>query len=99
MKSLLLASVLCVAGLSGDIYGDDGWGPYVYRPPVLVQQAPVVPIAPYYYVPVVTMVPYVPQYVPVTSYQNVLVERRYSCFFKRYEVLTVPQTVYVPTRY
>jgi len=93
---------LFVAVLGGNIYGDEGWGPYVYRPPVVVQQAPIVQMVPYYYVvpvPVVTMVPLAPQYFPVTTYQNVLVERRYHCFFKRIEVLTVPQTVYVPIRY
>lgn len=98
MKKILAGMLLFVAG--NVAVGDEGWGPYVHQSPVAVQQAPVVQMVPYhYYVPVVTMVPYVPQYVPVTSYQNVLVERRYCCFFKRYEVLTVPQTVYVPNRY
>jgi hypothetical protein len=45
------------------------------------------------------MIPVVPQYLPVTTYQNVVVERRYHCFFKRYEVVSVPQTLYVPYRY
>jgi hypothetical protein len=99
MKKLCTIVFLCVAGLGGNIYGDEGWGPYVYRPPVVVQQAPAVPVVPYYYVPVVTMVPLVPEYVPVTTYQNVVVERRYCCFFKRYEVVSVPQTLYVPNRY
>jgi hypothetical protein len=100
MKKLLAAGFLFCAGCCGNVYGDDGWVPYVYRPPVLVQQASAVPVAPYYYVvPMVTMVPVVPQFVPVTVYQNVLVERRYHCFFKRYEILTVPQTFYVPNRY
>ena len=98
MKKILAIMLLFVAG--NDVLGDEGWGPSVYRPPVLVQQAPAVPVAPYYYVvPVVTMVPVVPQYVPVTVYQNVLVERRYHCFFKRYEVLSVPETDYIPNRY
>jgi hypothetical protein len=99
MKKICVIVFLCVAGLGGTVYGDEGWGPYVYRPPFVVQQAPTVPVAPYYYVPVVTMIPLVPQYVPVTTYQNVVVERRYCCFFKRYEVVSVPQTLYVPNRY
>jgi hypothetical protein len=98
MKKILAGILLFVAG--NVALGDEGWVPYVYHPPVVVQQVPAAVAAPYYYyVPVVTMVPVVPQYVPVTSYQNVLVERRYHCFFKRYEVLSVPQTVYVPNRY
>ena len=98
MKKILAGILLFVAG--NVALGDEGWVPYVYYPPVVVQQVPMAVAAPYYYyVPVVTMVPVVPQYVPVTSYQNVLVERRYHCFFKRYEVLSVPQTVYVPNRY
>jgi hypothetical protein len=70
--------------------------PYVYQAPVVIQQAPVVP---YYYVPMVTMVPVAPQYVPVTLYQNVLVERRCWTLLKKTEVVSVPQTVYVPVRY
>lgn len=100
MKKLLAVVFLFCAGCCGSVYGDEGWGPYVYQSPVVVQQAPVVQMVPYYYtVPVVQMVPLVPHYVPVTTYQNVLVERRYHCFFKRYEVLSVPQTLYVPYRY
>ena len=100
MKKLCMIVCLFVAGLSGNVYGDEGWVPYVYRAPVIIQPAPIVQMVPYYYyAPMVTMVPLAPQYVPVTTYQNVLVERRYHCFFKRYEVLTVPQTVYVPIRY
>jgi hypothetical protein len=99
MKRLLLVVVLCFAGMRAD--GDEGWGPYTYQSPVVVQQAPVVQNfqAIQYYAPTVMMAPLVPQYVPVTTYQNVLVERRYCCFFKRIEVLSVLQTLYVPIRY
>ena len=100
MKSLLLAVILCVAGMSAN--GDEGWGPYTYQSPIMVQQAPIVQnfqlVQNYYAVPSPVAI-MVPQYVPVTVYQNVLVERRYHCFFKRIEVLSVPQTVYVPNRY
>jgi len=95
MKKLLVGMLLLVAGSSAR--GDE-WVPYVYRTPIIVaQQVPVVQaiqMVPFYY-----SVPVVPQYVPVTSYQNVLVEHRHHCFFKRYEVVTIPQTVYVPVRY
>ena len=85
MKKLCAIVFLCVAGLGGNVYGDEGWGPYVYRAPVLVQPAPIVQMVPYYYfVPVpVPVVLLAPQYFPVTTYQNVLVERRYHCYFKR----------------
>ena len=38
-------------------------------------------------------------YVPVTTYQNIIIEKNYWCLSKRYEVVPVPQTVYVPYRY
>ena len=101
MKKLLAVAFLFCAGYCGNVHGDEGWVPYVYQAPI-VQQAPLVQMVPYYYavpVPVPVMVPSAPQFVPVTVYQNVLVERRYACFFKRYEVLSVPQTVYVPNKY
>lgn len=100
MKKILAGILLFVAGLRGNVYGNE-WGPYVYQAPMVSQVVTVVPQVPViqYYVPVVAMVPLVPQYIPVTSYQNVLMERRYHCFFKRYEMVTVPQTVYVPIKY
>ena len=99
MKKLLVGIFLSFAGMNAN--GDDEWGPYVYRSPIMVQQAPIVQNfqAIQYYAPTVMIAPYVPQYVPLTTYQNFLVERRYCCFFKRYEVLSVPQTLYVPNRY
>lgn len=99
MKKLLAIVFLFCVGYCGNVSGDEGWVPYVYRPPVVVQQAPTVQMVPYYYVvPVPVMVPLAPQYVSVTGYQNVLVERRYHCFFKRYEVVSIPQTVYIPIK-
>jgi hypothetical protein len=71
------------------------WGPYVYQAP-LVPQVPAVQYVPYtYYVPSTVMVPVV----PVVSYQNVVVEHRCWHLLKRYEVVSVPQTIYVPVRY
>jgi hypothetical protein len=102
MKKLLAAAFLFCAGYCGNVNGDEGWGPYVYQAPIVSQQAPVVQnfqMIQYYYAPTVTMAPSVPVFVPVTSYQNVLVERRYCCFLKRIEVMSVPQTLYVPIKY
>jgi hypothetical protein len=99
MKKLLVGLLMSVAGMNA--HGGE-WVPYVYHSPIVSQQAPVVQnfqVIQYYYAPTVTMAPTVPLFVPVTTYQNVLVERRYHCFFKRYEVLSVPQTLYVPNRY
>jgi len=95
MKKLLAATFLFCAGCCGSVYGDEGWVPYVYRAPIVNQQAPAIQ----YYAPAVTIAPSVPLFVPVTSYQNILVERRYCCFFKRIEVVSVPQTFLVPIRY
>ena len=58
------------------------WIPYVPPNPVVVQA--VVP-------------PVVLNYVPVVTYQNVLVERGLWCFHKRYENVVVPKIQYVPT--
>ena len=79
----------------------DEWVPYVYRPPVVAVQnfqaiSVPVPVFYPYFVPVVAVAP---QYVSVTTYQNVLVERRYCYFLKRFEVVSIPQTQYVPIRY
>jgi len=100
MKKLLVGIFLSFAGMNA--HGDDGWGPYVYQSPIMAQQAPVVQnfqLVQNYYVAPSPIVAIVPQYVPVTIYQNVVVERRYHCFFKRIEVLSIPQTLYVPYRY
>lgn len=100
MKSLLLAVVLTVAGTSAD--GDEGWGPYIHQSPVMVQQTPVIQnfqLVQNYYGSPSPMVPVATQYLPVTTYQNILVEHKVWCFHKRYEIVRVPQTVYVPVKY
>lgn len=100
MKRLLVGIFLSFAGLSA--YGDEGWGPYTYRSPIMVQQAPVVQnfqlVQNYYAVPSPVAI-MVPQYVPVTTYQDMLVEHKVWCFYKRYEIVRVPQTVYIPVKY
>jgi hypothetical protein len=101
MKKLLAAGFLFFAGCCGNIYGDEGWGPSVYRAPIVSQQAPVVQNFQMiqHYAPTVLVAPVVHYFVPVTVYQNILVERRYTCFFKRIEVVSAPQTLYVPIKY
>lgn len=93
MKKLLVGMLLFVCG--GVAMGDEGWGPYVYNPPVISQ--PVQVVQNIQFVPYYVMV--TPQYVPVTTYQNILVEHKVWCFHKRYEIVRVPQTVYVPVKY
>jgi len=97
MKKLLAGAFLIVAGLSGSIYGDEGWGPYIYRAPIVNQPAPIIQMVPYYYyVPAVTMVPVVTQYAPVVKYENVVVETHSWCLLKKYQMVSVPRVVYVP---
>jgi hypothetical protein len=94
MKKILAGIFFFV--VSGVACGNEGWVPYVYRPPIVVQPAPIVQnfqLVQYYNVPIV------PQYVPVTTYQDVLVEHKVWCFHKRYEIVRIPQTVYVPVKY
>lgn len=60
------------------------WVPYVPpQQPVVVQN--------------VVVQPYVMNYVPVVTYQNIVVERGLWCFHKRYENVVVPRVQYVPT--
>lgn len=72
------------------------WVPYAgNRPTPYVQ--PLIPI--YYYSPQILVVPVAPQpiqYVPITTYSNVVVERPVWCLFKRYDIVPVANTVYLP---
>ena len=84
---------LMIAGSS--CYANE-WVPYNnYRPinqPVVhlpvIQQYPVVAV------PVV--VPLMVPYVPVVTYDSILVEQKQWCLFKRYEWVQVPRVQYVP---
>jgi hypothetical protein len=90
MKKLLVL----VMGMFLFCAGSEGgeWGPYVYQAPIMVQ-TPAVQYVPYtYYVPSTVMVPVT----PVVSYQNVVVEHRCWCLFKKQEVIPVPRIIYVP---
>jgi hypothetical protein len=97
MKKLLTAGFLFCAGCCGSVYGDEGWGPYIYQSQIAIQQASVAQIVPYYYVvPTAAMVPVVTQYAPVVRYENVMVETQHWCLLKKYQMVTVPRVVYVP---
>jgi hypothetical protein len=50
----------------------------------------------YYLVPTPVVVPIITQYVPVVTYENVMVQSGGCCFSKQYHMVTVPKVVYVP---
>jgi hypothetical protein len=97
MKNIVLVIMLMIYG---SVSYADQW----------VSAQAITPVAPtiqygqylpyYYYNPqvVIINVPY-QYYAPVTTYQNTVVEKQYWCLFKRYEIVRVPQTVYVPVKY
>ena len=66
---------------------------------------PVPPVAQYYYTTQTVVVPVFPMfqpivyYAPVTTYQNIIVEKKQWCLLKRYEIVPTYQTVYIPFRY
>jgi hypothetical protein len=96
MKSLFYGIILimaCGSVCEAQVYGEiRPIVPYVYYG------------VPYYYTPQTVMVPVAPpqpviQYVPVTTYQNVLVEKKEWCLLKKYEIVPLYQTVYIPVKY
>lgn len=92
MKNLVLGIFLvCCLGSSSMA---QEWVPYrEYRPvaPVAVQ----LPVIQQY--PVIA-VPLVVPYVPVITYDSVLVEHKQWCLFKRYEWVQIPRIYYMPIR-
>lgn len=95
MKTLMVFCLMVCGSVS---YGNE-WVPYrEYRPvaPVAVQ-LPVIQQYPVVTVPVV--VPLVVPYVPVVTYDSILVEHKQWCLFKRYEIVNVPRVSYIPVRY
>lgn len=97
MKKILgVVFVLC-GGFVGGIANGDEWVPYMgpnaYPVVQNIQMIPAPPMVFYYPVPVM------PQYVPMVVYQNVVVETRSWCLLKKFEVVRVPTTLYVPVRY
>lgn len=96
MKFLIVfLSVFC----SSLCYGNE-WVPY-RQYPVQNQLAPVqyvqYPQYPAVLVPVV--IPMSVYYVPVVTYQSVLVEHKQWCMFKRYEIVNLPKIDYLPVRF
>ncbi len=96
MKTL----VVMLTMVCGSVCCANEWVPYTHRlpsAPVSNMQLPVMtqyPVAPVYVV-----VPLVVPYVPVVTYDSVLVEQKQWCLFKRYEIINVPRVNYVPARY
>lgn len=92
MKSLLLVLLMMICAVSE---GGEWVSAGEIRPIQYFQPAPV-----YYYSPQIVIVPVAPpqqiQYVPVTTYTSVVVERPHWCLLKRYEVVPVANTVYLP---
>ena len=90
MKSLfygIILMIICGSTCEAQVYGE-------IRPMQYFQPVPV-----YYYAPQVIVVPVVAlpvQYVPITTYSNVVVEKQHWCLFKKYEVVPVANTVYLP---
>jgi hypothetical protein len=74
------------------------WIPYnEYRTQVVatpVTQLPMIQQYPVIAVPVI--VPLMVPYVPVVTYDSILVEQRQWCLFKRYEWVQVPRVHYIP---
>lgn len=95
MKNILLVLLLmfCCAEVNGQILGEN-------RPIVNYNCAPQYVVVNYQYiaVPVATIVPVI-QYYPVVIWQNVVVEKREWMLTKRYEIVPMYQTLYVPARY
>lgn len=92
MKKMFLAVCLMIG--SSVCYGNE-WVPYTPAPApvqVVVQQYPVIQ-------PVPVVVPVMVPYVPVVTYDSVMVEYKQWCLFKRYEIINVPRVVYVPAKY
>lgn len=88
-------AVLCLM-VCGSVCCANEWVPYrEYRPvaPVAVQ-LPAIQQYPVVAVPVV--VPLMVPYVPVVTYDSILVEQKQWCLFKRYEWVQVPRVQYVP---
>lgn len=94
---MLLAFIVCVS-LCFDARANE-WIPYrTFQPQIsapIQQQAPL-----QYPVPLTTIVVplYIP-YVPVVTYDSIIVEHKQWCLFKRYEIINVPKVQYVPIKY
>jgi hypothetical protein len=70
------------------------WVPYIPQRIQPVVQLPMIQQYPIVAVPVI--VPLMVPYVPVVTYDSILVEQNQWCLFKRYEWVQVPKIHYVP---
>lgn len=93
MKSIILVCAMTCCSLS---FGNE-WVPYRVLPPAPVVQLPVATQYPVQ--PVYVVVPLVIPYIPVVTYDSVLIEQKQWCLFKRYEIINVPRVNYVPVKY
>lgn len=94
---MCLVFVLCCSTAMGN-----EWTPYrassvvVHAPIQLQLQAQPVQY-PITAIPVV--VPLWVPFVPVVTYESVLVEHKQWCLFNRYEIVNIPKVQYVPAKY
>jgi hypothetical protein len=96
MKTLYAGMIFLFLSIS-NVNGNE-WVPYnpqrtqpIASPVVqlpMIQQYPVIAV------PVI--VPLMVPYVPVVTYDSILVEQKQWCLFKRYEWVQVPRVHYVP---
>lgn len=92
MKNFILAILIML--ICNQVHANEWIGAREIKPSMVYNQ-----YGPYYYYSSQTViVPVVPrlEYVPVTTYQNVVVEKYTCCLIKRYEIVPVINTVYVP---
>lgn len=95
MRTLLIVCLI----ICGSVCCADEWVPYIPQPIVVPQPLYQTPTPQYPAYPVAVVVPVMVPYVPVVTYQSVLVEHRQWCLFKRYETVTIPRITYLPARY
>ena len=96
MKTLYAGMIFLFLSMSN--VNANEWVPYdTYRVPRVsspVVQLPMIQQYPVSAVPVI--VPLMVPYVPVVTYDSILVEQNQWCLFKRYEWVRVPRVQYVP---
>ena len=96
MKTLYAGMIFLFLSMSN--VNANEWVPYdTYRVPRVsspVVQLPMIQQYPVIAVPVI--VPLMVPYVPVVTYDSILVEQNQWCLFKRYEWVRVPRVQYVP---
>ena len=92
MKTLKPGMVILFLSMSN--VNANEWVPYNAQRIQPVVQLPMIQQYPVIAVPVI--VPLMVPYVPVVTYDSILVEQSQWCLFKRYEWVRVPRVHYVP---